>query len=231
MPALAMPAATVAMFCSATPSSIKRSGNSFWNHRARVLSARSPQSTTTRGSARAASIVPVPKPSRVGRFSTSSEKIFSASFASGLSMADLFQEPLSLFFRRRLSVPVVIAFYLRHALARDRVRDDKRRLLAHRLRFFGPGTHGGDIVAVHLEHVPIKCAVLIREGLERHHVFGIPVDLNIIAVHDRGEPGESVFPCEHRRLPRVPPLLFRIAHEAIYPSSFPAHVGRRTSYI
>ncbi len=75
-----MPLATVAIFCSATPSSMNRSGNSFSNHSARVDSFRSAQRTTTRASAFPASTEPVPKPSRVGAISISGENIFSESF-------------------------------------------------------------------------------------------------------------------------------------------------------
>ena len=112
-------------------------------------------------------------------------------------------------------MPVVIVLYLRHALPRYRVRDDKRRLLDYGFRFVNCRNKCCDIVSVHLEHMPIKCVVLIREGLKRHHVFSISVDLDVIAINDRREPGEAVFPREHRRFPCVPLLLFRVAHHAI----------------
>src|SRR3989344_8274249 len=54
------------MFCSATPSSMKRSGNRLANHSIRVDSVRSAHKPTTRSYSSAAATSPCPNPSRVG---------------------------------------------------------------------------------------------------------------------------------------------------------------------
>ena len=71
------------MFCSATPTSTYRSGNSFWNIWARVDSDKSAQRTTTFGSFLPAATAPNPNPSRVGLASSLAlSKMFSTSFAA-----------------------------------------------------------------------------------------------------------------------------------------------------
>src|SRR3989344_451504 len=173
-PATAMPAATPAIFCSATPISTKRSGNSFWNPSARALSDRSAQSTTIRESVFPASTTPFPNPSRVDAFSISVANTLFDNFASGLSIfvwnftahcANLFQKSFSLFFRRRFTVPAIIKFYFRHALTGDSVCDDKRRLLVDSLRLVYCVYKLRDVVPVYLQHVPIERAIFIRNRL------------------------------------------------------------------
>src|SRR3989344_2176417 len=193
-PTAAMPEATVAIFCSATPISTKRSGNSFWNNSARVLSVRSAQRTTMRGSAFPASTTPCPKPSRVGAVLISAMNASAERCASGLSIfmrdftlhrANLFEKPLSFFARRRLAVPAIIKLNFGHALAGNRVRDDERRLLVDCLLLVNRLHERRHIVSVNFKHMPIECAILLRERLKRHHVFSHPINLNIIAIHDR----------------------------------------------
>src|SRR3989344_4038192 len=163
----ALPPPKAAIFCSATPTSMKRSGNSFWNHSARVDSERSAHSTTTRPFSFPASTVPVPNPSRVGFWSISSANSFAESLAasSGILVrqapahgADFLEEPLPLFRRRRLAGPVIVEFDLGHALPRDRVGDDERGLLIDRFRFLDRAHEGVQIVPIDFDHVPIERA-------------------------------------------------------------------------
>src|SRR3989344_8495924 len=165
LPAAANPAASVARFCSATPTSTKRSGNSFSNHSARVDSLRSAQRTTIFLSILPASTTPCPNPSRVGFRSTSlsnssglscaSMRIMSGIFArdSPTARADSFEESRRFFFRRGLAVPVVVELYFRHALAGDSVRDDHGRFFVDGSRLLDGGNNGGNVVSIHLKHV------------------------------------------------------------------------------
>src|SRR3989344_6231360 len=133
-----MPAATVAIFCSATPISMNREGNSLWNHSARVDSSRSAERTTTRSSAFPASTTPFPNPSRVAACS-GLLKIFAASFASELSIllmftldlpakcAEFVEEFLRLFLRGGLAVPFVVEFHILHPFAGNGMCDDDGR--------------------------------------------------------------------------------------------------------
>src|SRR3989338_2301449 len=228
LPASAMPAATVAIFCSATPISIKRSGNFFSNTSARVDSLRSAQRTTTRSSIVPASTRPAPKPSRVAIFSTSSANTFADSFVWGLIMLKLCKKARSFLFRGRLAVPTVIALYLGHALAGDGVRNNQRGFLDNGPSLFYCRDKGAHIVPPHFKHMPAKGALLIRERLKRHHVLGHSINLDIVAVHYSREVVKFVLTREHRGLPGIHLLLFAITHEAIHTRS---NVGRRTSNI
>ena len=85
-PEMPNPAATAAIFCSATPSSKYRSGNLFANAMTRVDSVTSAQSATTFRFASPAATRPSPNPSRVGFCSTSLSNSFGFSFAAGFSI-------------------------------------------------------------------------------------------------------------------------------------------------
>src|SRR6185312_1055274 len=167
-PAAAMPLAIVAMPCSATPTSMNRSGNSFSNHSARVDSERSPQSTTTLSSFFPASTTPWPNPSRVALFSRSGENGSATSFARASIMsgvfvrhlaahsADFLEEFPCLRLGGRLAVPGVVALDVRDAFPGDRVRDDHRRLLENGFRLADRVHECRDVVAVHFEHMPVE---------------------------------------------------------------------------
>src|SRR3989344_5176079 len=85
LPLIPRPAAIAAIFCSATPTSKKRSGNFFANSSLFVDSVKSAQSTTTFGSCSPSATRPYPYP--VGTISTSLSNIFGFSFKSGFNIA------------------------------------------------------------------------------------------------------------------------------------------------
>src|SRR3989344_93994 len=234
-----MPAATVAMFCSATPISMKRPGNSFWNHSARVDSVRSALKTTTRSSAFPASTAPLPKPSRVGAMSCLSN-IFSVSFASGLVILLVFagnlaaertefiQEFRGFFLRRRFAVPFVVEFDVVNTFAGDGVRDDDRRLLIDRFCLVTCRDELRDIVAVDFQDMPVERLIFLPQGFQRHDVFRHAVDLDVVTVDDGREVRESVLPREKDGFPEIPFLMLAVGHRAIdaeFPSVHPRGIG------
>src|SRR3989344_4075172 len=234
LPAAANPAASVARFCSATPTSTYRSGNSFSNHSARVDSLRSAQRTTMFLSVFPASTTPCPNPSRVGFRSTSvpnssgsrcaSVRIMSGVFARDPPAAgpDPFQEPRRLLFRGRFTVPVVVELYFRHALPRNRVGDDDGRLFIDRFRLLDRSDDCRNIVSIYFEHMPVERLVLRAKRLKWHDIFRHPVYLDVVAVDDGGQIVEFVFARKHRAFPCIARVLLPVAHEAVH--AFPATV-------
>ena len=71
----------------------------------------------------------------------------------------------------------------------------------------------GHIVAVAFEHVPVERAIFIGERLERHDVFGAAVDLNEVAIDDRGEVVEFELCAGHHRLPMQSALMLGIRRD------------------
>src|SRR3989344_9101976 len=145
LPIAGKPDATTARFCSATPISTNRSGNSFLNASMRVDTVRSAQRPTMFLSARAASTRPAPNPLRRGSASGASSKIFGCSFSDSFNIlfmltdylsaqcAQFVQKYFALLICRNLiswsfaggvAMPAVIALYLGNAFAGDGVRDD-----------------------------------------------------------------------------------------------------------
>src|SRR3989344_8217574 len=197
-----MPAATVAKFCSATPISTNRAGNSLWNHSARVDSSRSAESTTTRSSAFPASTTPLPNPSRVGAMSGLS-KIFAASFASGFNISLVFaldlpaqraqfvEEFRRFFFRRRFAVPFIVELNFMNTLAGDGVGDDDRRFFIDRLSFVARRDELRNVVAIDFQDVPVERLVFIAQRLKWHDIFRHAVDLDVVAVDDGCEVGKA----------------------------------------
>src|SRR3989344_4484429 len=234
LPAAANPAASLARFCSATPTSTYRSGNSFSNHSARVDSLRSAQRTTMFLSVFPASTTPCPNPSRVGFRSTSalnnsgsrcaSIRIMSGIFARDPSAAgpDPFQESRRLLFAGRFTVPVVVELYFRHAFPRNRMGDDDGRLFIDRFCLLDRGNDCGNIVPVYLKDVPVERFVLPAKRFQWHDVLRHPVYLDVIAVNDGSQVMKFILSREHRAFPRIARILFSIAHEAVH--AFPATV-------
>src|SRR3989344_5908951 len=126
LPTATIPLATVAIFCSATPISINRSGKTFSNSSARVDSFKSAQSTTTFTFFWPASTTPTPNPSRVGFFSIFSSNIFSTNFASGLSIPS--EDNLALHCRLfRVKKCEHTRHRIIHTIVRNRVAAQKQR--------------------------------------------------------------------------------------------------------
>src|SRR5947209_14009470 len=105
------------MFCSATPTSMKRSGKRSAKKLTIVDSVRSPTSTTMRGSRSPRSTSARPKPSRVFRISTLGGREIVEDTGSafqealgpfGVGRAELLERHLGLLHLGRLAVPAVV---------------------------------------------------------------------------------------------------------------------------
>src|SRR5581483_1442406 len=103
------------------------------------------------------------------------------------------QSLFCLFFIRRYAVPMEITLHKRHALARNSPGDNNRRAVKHGLGPADRFDNGRKIMAVYFLDMPAETFEFMRQRFERHHVFGIAVDLDIIAVDDGDQIAESVF--------------------------------------
>ena len=109
-------------------------------------------------------------------------------------------------------MPAVVEFNFFDTFAGDGVRDDDGRFFINRFGLLNCVDKGADIVTVNLEYVPVKRLVLLGDAVERHHVFGHTVYLDIVAIHNRREVREFIGPRKHRRLPRVAGVLLAVGH-------------------
>ena len=71
----------------------------------------------------------------------------------------------------------------------------------------------------------LNARYFIGERLKRHDIFSIAVDLNIIAIHDRGEIIQTIFSSKHHSLPRVPFFVLAVRSGAVHAKIFPVHTS------
>src|SRR5581483_10023470 len=116
---------------------------------------------------------------------------------------------------RRLTMPFVFAFELRHSFAWNSMRHDESWLFKNSFRFFKRAGDLANVVAVDLNDVPSECDVLIDERLEGHDVLRISIDLNIIAINDCDEIIQLFFSCQKHCFPCISCVVLTVAHKAI----------------
>src|SRR5262245_58219584 len=216
------------MFCSAIPTSMKRSGKRSAKKCTIVDSARSPTSTTMRGSCSPRSTSARPKPSRVFFISTFSGSaivmVMGASVGEqpgrpfGVAGAQLLQRHFRLVHLGRLAVPAVVVRHVRHALPHHGVGEDHARLAPVRARGGERLEQRGNVVARALDHVPVERAPLVAKRLDSHDVLHVAIDLLAVVVDDPAQVVELVVRGEHRRLPDLPLLLLAVPHHAVDPA-------------
>src|SRR3989344_1525154 len=116
-----------------------------------------------------------------------------------------------------------LAFYPTHALARNRVDDDDRRLLVYCRRLTASLYELWNVVAVYLQHMPAEAFVFFTQGLKRHDGFGVTVYLNVVAVDDPGEVGKPVRTRKHCRLPEIAAIVLAVGHRTVDAILLPIH--------
>ena len=98
-------------------------------------------------------------------------------------------------------MPVEIVFHKCHVLARDRVRKDHSRLFENSLGLFDGCVYRSKVMSVDFYHMPVEALPFCGEVGQRHDVFDVAFDLDIVVVHDRGQIVQLVFCGDHHCLP------------------------------
>src|ERR1051325_4768772 len=216
----AIPEATLARFCSATPTTINRSGNAFLKRIICVDSVRSAQRPTTFSFCLPASRKPSPKPFRIASCSTS----FSNTFGFNLLMltfdlpsesAQLGQSHFGLFLVRRFTVPMKVAFAFFDAFTGDRMRNNQGWFFKNALGLVDRADDLSEIVSADFLDVPIPGFPSIAQPLQWHHVFREPVDLDVIPIDYRDQISQFFFSRQHGRFPTLSFIQLAVAHQAV----------------
>ena len=114
------------------------------------------------------------------------------------------------FFIRRFAMPVIIIFKLFDAFAGNRASEDDGWFFKNSLCQIDGVNDFRNIVAVNLLHVPIKCAPLIGERFKRHDVFGIAIDLDVVAVNDCDQVAQFFFTAKENCFPGITFIVFAV---------------------
>ena len=116
---------------------------------------------------------------------------------------------------RRPAVPTGDVLHEVDALALDGVGQNHGRLALNVTCLLERGQDLLHVVPVDVNDVPVERAVLVRQGLDVHHVLDPPVDLKAIPVDDRTEVVQLEVASLHDGFPDLPLLLLPVPHQAV----------------
>ena len=87
--------------------------------------------------------------------------------------------------------------------AGNRACNNHRWFFKHGFGFIYRGNNFGETVTVDFLYMPVPRLPFCLKRLERHDVFSEAVDLNVVAVDDRDQISQTIFPGKHTCLPNL----------------------------
>ena len=112
-------------------------------------------------------------------------------------------------------MPGGFKFHEVHTLARDGVGNDDHRIFPNGLCVSAGIDKLPYVVPIDFNNREVKCFELIYQWLERHDIFCIAIDLDVIAINDPGKIVKIVFASKQRRFPGDARLELAVTHHAI----------------
>jgi len=92
--------------------------------------------------------------------------------------------------------PFEFILHKAYSFARNGVGDNHGGLFLNRLGHVASVDNLFDIMAIDFNNMPVKCLVLFLQRLQRHDVFRVAVDLDIVAIYDAGQIAQAIFSCK-----------------------------------
>ncbi len=89
-------------------------------------------------------------------------------------------------------MPEVIKFHIVHAFSWNGMSDNDAWAIPHCFCVIAGVYEFSNIVTVDIDDFKIECFKFVAQWFDWHDVFGIAVDLNVIAINDPGEVSEFV---------------------------------------